>query len=343
MNKNLVTYFFAAIMVIGVVLLYKTSPVRFFSIDLYRRINDHLFLTFRNAPRTNTEIIIFNISELPQEKIVPLVDILLTYSPKIVGINLCHLKKIDTNQFEKYSENSSIIIANCTEDLENSLSRKIETGNRVTHFNADRSDYYEFRLLEDIDIIKIRNNKTERINFTGSCSNGSFFCHNLISLDNLILDFLDGKILLLGYANSQYGEDISTFTNARITPMNKEYGEEYIPPDMFDTEISANIIASVYNQNFLNEVTIYWKILILLFATLVQVTIINFLKTRWLLLNLTISIISFFLLNLVGSILIVYLFTINYYIELDEMTLLLIIVTVFTFAHNIILKNKTVA
>jgi hypothetical protein len=340
MSKSLVTYFFATIMVIGVVLLYKTSPVRFFSIDLYRRINDHLFLTFRNAPRTNPEIIILNISELPQEKIIPLVDVLLTYSPKKIGINLCHFKKIDTNQFEKYSENSSIIIANCTEDFENSLSRKIESGNKVTHFKADRSDYYEFRLLENIDIIKTRNNKTERINFIGSCSNGSFFCHNLVSLDNLTLDFLDEKILLLGYGDSQYGEDISSFTNARITPMNKEYGEEYIPPDMFDTEISANIIACIYNQNFLNEVSIYWKILILLFAALVQVTIVNFIKTRWLLVNLAIAILSFFLLNMAGSILVVYLFTINYYIELHEMTLLLILVAVFTFAHNLVLKRK---
>jgi hypothetical protein len=327
-------------MVIGVVLLYKTSPVRFFSIDLYRRINDHLFLTFRNAPRTNTDIIILNISELPQEKIVPLVDILLTYTPKIIGINLCHLKKIDTSQFEKYSENSSIIIANCNEDFENSLSRKIESRNKVTHFKSNRSDYYEFRLLEDIDIIKTRNNKTERINFIGSCSNGSFFCHNLVSLDNLTLDIMDGKIILLGYVDSQYGEDIYSFTNARITPMNKEYGEEYIPPDMFDTEISANIIASIYNQNFLNEVSIYWKILILLFATLIQVTIINLIKTRWLLVNLAIAILCFFLLNMAGSILIVYSFSVNYYLELHEMTLLLIIVTVFTFAHTIVLKRK---
>ena len=210
-------------MVIGVVLLYKTSPVRFFSIDLYRRINDHLFLTFRNAPRTNTDIIILNISELPQEKIVPLVDILLTYTPKIIGINLCHLKKIDTSQFEKYSENSSIIIANCNEDFENSLSRKIESRNKVTHFKSNRSDYYEFRLLEDIDIIKTRNNKTERINFIGSCSNGSFFCHNLVSLDNLTLDIMDGKIILLGYVDSQYGEDIYSPNALRYYGTNSSY------------------------------------------------------------------------------------------------------------------------
>ncbi len=200
MKKNLITYSFAAIMVLGVVLLYKTSPIRFFSIDLFKRINDNLFHTFKIAPRVNEEIIILNISELPQERIVPLVDALLTYSPKKIGINLCHFKKVDFDHFEKYSENEMIIIASCIEGSENSLSRKIENRNRVTHFKNDRQDYFEFNLLNDINIINKRNNKTERINFIGSCFNGAFYCHNLVSMDNLSLDFLQGKILLLGYA-----------------------------------------------------------------------------------------------------------------------------------------------
>lgn len=339
MSKKIISYLISFFSVIVIVALYSISPIRLLNIEINKDISDHLLSTF-NSRIANTEIVILNISRLDQEQIVTLLNNLLLNEPKKIGINICGLKNIRSLPKE-LTENPKIILANCNESVENSLARQIEVGNIVTHFKRNRSDYFEFKFVASLDTLTARVNKSERIKYSGGCSQFAFMCMDVSAVEDFYSDFAKDRIVLLGTVLSFEESEISNYTNARITPMNTYYGQSYIAPDMSDTEISANIISSINKNEFLNEVSIYWRTLILLLFVMVQVTIINLINTRWLVLNLILVFISFLLLTMGGSALIVYFFSMNYYLELNEMTLILIVVTLFTFFYNMTQRSKS--
>jgi len=77
------------------------------------------------------------------------------------------------------------------------------------------------------------------------------------------------------------------------------------------------------------------RVLIILAFSLLNVTALTFIKTKWTIVNLMIATVLFILLNIAGSLLLVYMFDKGYYLEMDELPLILMITTAFTVILNI--------
>jgi hypothetical protein len=131
-------------------------------------------------------------------------------------------------------------------------------------------------------------------------------------------------------------DSIYYYTNCRVTPLNGYYGASNILPDMYDIEISANIIRTINDNDFINEVSQIIRILIILAFSLLNVA-----KTKWIIVNLIIATILFILLTGFGGFLIVMAFDNGYFLEMDELPLILIITTVFTVILNISEKRAS--
>lgn len=154
-------------------------------------------------------------------------------------------------------------------------------------------------------------------------------------------DHLKGKTILLGYMGDYLTDSIYYYTNCRVTPLNRYYGASNISPDMYDIEISANIIRTINDNDFINEVNQIFRILIILAFTLINVFILTFAKTKWTIVNVIIATILFILLTGLGGFLMVMTFDNGYFLEMDELPLILIITTVFTVILNISEKKAS--
>jgi len=322
-----------AIAVIG---LYHFINIRFFNLDLTKRTKEALFVV-RNETDIDRTVVLYSVGKLEPNELQEKIDSLLITAPKRIGVNLCHWDKIPKSLIEKYKSNSIVVFANCRDKRINSLSQIIGDHNTVTHFKTDRQDYFELQLTD----FKGRGNEIERINYgpklhypfdKGELTD-SYFWFNP--------DHLKGKTILLGYMGDYLTDSIYYYQDCRITPLNRYYGENNIPPDMYDIEISANIMRTINDKDFIDEVNQVVRILIILAFSLLNVTILTFAKTRWTIVNLIIATLLFIILTGTGSFLLVFMFDKRYYLEMDELPLILFITTVFTVIMNISEKRAS--
>ncbi|MGC4023448.1 MAG: hypothetical protein QM734_16620 [Cyclobacteriaceae bacterium] len=126
-------------------------------------------------------------------------------------------------------------------------------------------------------------------------------------------EYFRRKHLLIGYMGDYLTDRTYYFKNSRITPLNRYLEGE--SPDMFDTQISACIISAFSGEEFLNDVKVLARILILFFFCIINVLAITYIKTRWIALNIVIAFIIFLLLVFGAGALIVYLFSVNPYLS----------------------------
>jgi hypothetical protein len=326
MRRYILTLIFATI-VIG---LYQFINIRIFNLDLTRQIKNVLFV-LRTIPQIDPTVVVLNVGKLKPDVLQEKIDSLLIADPRKIGINLCHFDRIPRDLINKYKSDGRVIFANC-EDLESgSVSLTINDEGAVTHFKTDKSDYFELILTD----FKGRGNSIERINYVSRLD----YPINKGELTDFYYwfdpDHLKGKIILLGYMGDYLTDSIYYYTNCRVTPLNRYYGESNIPPDMYDLEISANIIRTINDNDFINEVNQIVRVLIVLVFSLLNVVILTFTKTKWTIVNLIIATFLFFLLTGFGGFLMVIAFDKGYFLEMDELPLILIITTVFTVILNI--------
>lgn len=331
MRRYILTVFFA-IVVIG---LYHFINIRLFNFDLTKRTKEALFVV-RNVPDIDRTVVLYNVGKLDPSELQEKIDSLLITEPKGIGINLCHWDKVPADLIEKYKSDSRVVFANCGNSEIGSTSQIIGDQNTVTHFKADRADYFELQLTG----FKGRGNEIERINYGPRLDypinkgelTASYFWFNP--------DHLKDKTILLGYMGDYLTDSIYYFQNCRITPMNRYYGENNIPPDMYDIEITANIMRTINDNDFINEINQIVRVLIILAFSLLNVTALTFIKTRWTIANLIIATILFVVLTGLGSGLLVLMFDKGFYLEMDELPLILLITTVFTVIMNISEKKS---
>jgi hypothetical protein len=330
MRRYILTVFFA-ITVIG---LYHFINIRFFSFDLTRQTKDALF-EVRNVPPIDRTVVLFNVGKLDPDELQIKIDSLLITEPKKIGINLCHLKRPAKDLIKKYESEHRVVFTNCESSGVRSPSEIINDNNTVTHFKTDRSDYFELELTD----FKGRGNNIERINYGPRLNypidkgelTESYYWFNP--------EHLKDKTILIGYMGDYLTDNIYYFEDCRITPLNSSYGESERIPDMYDIEISANIMRTINQDDFINEVDQITRILIILTISLINVAILTYGKTKWTIVNLIIATILFILLTGIGSFLIVYFFDKGYFLEMDELPMILIITTVFTVISNITEKR----
>ncbi len=328
-------YLIALIFSLGVVVLYSFVHIRLFSLDLTQRMREALF-ALRTLPPGETDIFLFNIGELTPAELPNKIDSLLLMQPEKLGINLCHFDNVPEELLCRYQSNPRVVFANCGDAGPNQLSQIVDTHNVVTHFKTDNDQYFEFNLTP----ARARDNDREMINFGARIEALSGAIE--LSQTNYWFnpEYLAGKTFLVGYIGIFSSGDPESFKNARTTPWNRFYGQGSVPPDMSDVEISYNIIRTLKNHAFINEIGPVTRISLLVLTSMLTVVIITFAKTRWLILNLIIATTLFVVLTGFAAYVILIAFDSGYYVDLDELPLILIVTIVMTVILNIRQKQK---
>ncbi len=326
MTRLLLTILFT----LGVVFLYRTININLFSVDLPRKTSNELF-KLGSELEMDESVVIMNVGKLHPTEISSKIDMLLSYGPKRIGVNLCHFNSSIKGVAERYAGNDHVVFTNCGQGP-NSLSRIINDGNTVTHFKSDNDKYFETNVSNSWNKIKQRGNSQERINYRGTGRH--FFQADLSNPDSFFPEIVEDNVVLVGYIGDYITEEIYDYTSCRITPLNPYYGDD-TTPDMYDTQISANIIAAINNDDFINDFPLITRVLILLAFSFLNVLLLTFIRTKWIVLNLTIYAIIFLVFMFLTPMIILYLFERNYFLELDELPMILIITTIFTVFSNI--------
>ncbi len=325
-----------------VILLYGVTPIRFFSFDFFQVLNASLFKEFGSPGSVNSRIILLNAGTKTPEEINAYIKLIRRTHPSSIGVNLCHLSTEFETIKNQHKNDKLVVFADCA--LPNyGLGRIVNIDNSVTHFQSDIHDSFERKLLKYSPPSKT---KTERINYSAW---PAFYAAELDS-QKFNYDIFTGSIVLIGYLGDYLvGSDESPmfekselryFKNARITPMNESYMESEAIPDMYDTEISARIVACLLDQNFIRDVSKSTSVAILLAFILFQTLVMSLFQNKNIFISIVVGLVCYFLIKMAGSFLIVYLFTEGYYLQLDELMLLLVIVIIFNLGFNVFKKTN---
>jgi hypothetical protein len=311
---------------------YYFIDLRFFSLNILKSVRVSLFNTFQSENLVDQNIILYNTGTMPDTAIVAKVRFLLTTNPKAIGINTCDLQDYEIYS-DAFGNNPQVMIANCPGGSGTQLGSILEDGNTVTHFKTDASTF-EIKLANR-NSQRARANEIERINFQST----GFYKSEL--KEPLLLENNSENIFIVGYMGDYISPDeMYYFDGARITPLNPDFGkDENVSPDTYDIEIAAHIISTIQNDRFIDEVPLWARVLIIFGFCLANVVVIMMVKTRWIIMNVAIYTFTFFLLIMIASLAIVYLFSGNVYLNLDGLEILLLITSVFT-AFSTPLENR---
>jgi hypothetical protein len=302
----------SAAFTLAIVTLYQFIDINLFTIDLPRRVSNELFRSLRADPGVDTEIVLFDIGYVHLDTVKTYIEILERLEPKSIGVNLCNVGE-KSDVLDLYLKlNKKIITCGCTQNTNNGTSAIRTPDNEVTHFRSDKDSYFELQLSNQLDRLKGRGNNKERINFRGV---DQYYTLPLTEIENVPQEIIKDKIILIGFLRDSV-----------ITPMNDWYG---IPGetegDMSDAQISANIISTINRNEFINEVHLAFRVLIILAVSLVCTGLIRLARTKYNVINVILGLCILIGLNSLSSYLIVLAFSKGYFLELHEMTVVLII------------------
>jgi hypothetical protein len=302
----------SAAFTLTIIVLYQFIDINLFTIDLPRRVSSELFKSLRDDPGVETEIVLLDIEYVHLDTVKTFIELLESLEPKSIGINLCNIED-KSELLDKYlSESKNIITCDCDKDSNKATSGILTPKNEVTQFKTDKDTYFEMQLSDNLNGTKKRGNNRERINFRGV---DRYFRAPLSEIENVDAEIIKDKIILVGFLR-----------DSLVTPMNDWYGRPGdIQGDMSDAQISANIISTINRNEFINEVNVLFRVLIILTVSLVCTGLIRLVRTKYNVINITIGLVILIILNGLSSYIIVFAFSKNYFLELHEMTVVLII------------------
>jgi hypothetical protein len=329
MKRYAVTVVFTVV----IILLYELIDLNFFTIDLTKRINDNLFTTFGKSLRFARGVVLCNMGKLNEEQVAVRIDSLLKLGPRIIGINVCHRDKPQMQAFQKFRDNKKVLLCECDDKSAGASGIIVEDGNIVTHFNTDNPNRFEIAISDSWGSLSKRNNLKERIYYRRPLDH--YFQFELSDLNQVLPEVVSDNIVLVGYMGDyMVTDEMMYFQSARITPLNPNFGQD-ASPDMFDVQISANIISAIADEEFINEIGPFSRSFILFMLCLIAVSLITVIRTSWIALDIFIYLIVFLAVAMLGSFMIVYLFSEGYYLEMNELNVLLFIASGFAVWSNV--------
>lgn len=334
--------------------LYHFYPIYFFSLDLPSKINGNLFTKLRTDPSRDESIVILNSGILTGEELKVKIDTLLKFNPKVVGINLCDIVQDASLLENAYSKRPEVVLGVCKND-DSQFAHAVRDGNFVTEFKTDHPDYFEFKIADKSNFLReITNSRARsRINYYGTFN--TFHHFDLADIDNLQPEFLDNKTVLIGYCGDHVSlmdtylapsqaKPIQNHKSARATPLNDQYEyakkDQYLYPDIYDIQISANIIRMINEQNFITEINGVVEQFFIIACALLLAFLITIIRTRWLLVDLFIYLVCYWLIIMGGTFLIVVAFDHNYYFEIPGFSVVVTGVGIFTILYNLPSRKK---
>lgn len=297
---------------LAIICLYQFIDINLFAIDLPRRVSSELFKSLRDNPGVETEIVLLDIEYVHLDTVKTYIELLESFEPKSIGVNLCNIKD-KSELLDKYlSRSKGIITCDCDRTSNKGTSGILSPENEVTHFKTDKDSYFELQLSENSAGLKERGNSKERINFRGV---DMYYRAPLREIENVSPEIIKDKTILIGFLR-----------DSLVTPMNEWYGRPGdIQGDMSDAQISANIISTINRNEFINEVGLLFRISIILTVSLVCTGLIRLVRTKYNAINIILGLVILIILNGLSSSIIVFAFSKNYFLELHEMTVVLII------------------
>lgn len=302
----------STIFTLTIIVLYQFIDINLFTIDFPRRVSSELFKSLRDDPGVETEIVLLDIEYVHLDTVKTFIELLESLEPKSIGVNLCNIEDKSELLDNYLSQNKNIITCDCSTSTNKGTSRITTPKNEVTHFRTDKDSYFELQLSNKSNGLKERGNDKERINFRGV---DRYYRFPLSEIENVSPEIIKDKTILIGFLR-----------DSLVTPMNYWYGRPgEIQGDMSDAQISANIISTLDNGEFINEVKLLYRILIILTVSLICTGLIRLLRTKYNLINFILGLVILIILNGLSSYIIVYAFSKNYYLELNEMTVVTII------------------
>lgn len=309
MRKRLII---STIFTLIIIVLYQFIDINLFTIDFPRRVSSELFKSLRNDPGFETEIVLLDIEYVHLDTVKAFIEILESLEPKSIGVNLCNIKD-KSKLLDKYlSESKKIITCNCDKGSDKGTSGILTPKNEVTHFRTDKYSYFELRLANTLDGLKKRGNTKERINFRDV---DNYFRAPLSQIEHVIPEIIKDKIILVGFLR-----------DSLVTPMNDWFGVSGdIHGDMSDAQISANIISTVNRNEFITDVSLVIRALITMTISLICTGLIRLIRTKHNVINIICGLAILIMLNGLSCYIIVLAFSKNYFLELHEMTVVLII------------------
>jgi hypothetical protein len=309
MKKRFIT---SIIYNLTVLILYQFIDINLFTIDFPRRVRSELFKSLRNDPSFESEIIIFDIGYADLDTVKAQLEILESLEPKYIGVNLCNIRSRSELLDNYLGQNKKIITCDCKPNSDNGTSRITTSENEVTHFLTDKDSYFELQLSDKTREFKERRNNKERINFRHK---DMYYQISLSEIEFLSPEIVKDKTVIIGF-----------LYDSLVTPVNEWYGRSgESDGDMSDAQISANIISTIKGNEFINEVSGFLRVSIVLIISLLYTGLLRLLRTKRDLLNIVVSILLFIVINGLSTALIVIAFTKNYYLNLDELTVVLLV------------------
>ncbi|MEQ8477916.1 MAG: CHASE2 domain-containing protein [Fulvivirga sp.] len=311
-----------------IIMVYQFIDINLFKIYPPRSVNSDLFKVFRNDLGFELEIVLLDIKDTHLDSVKDYIELLETYKPKSIGVNLCNSEDKSEILNSYLIGNQNIVTCDCQPNSDKGTSKIISPKNQVTHFKTDKDSYFEIQLSDKPNELKERNNEVERINYRAE---DRYVTAQLSEVERMDSEFLKGKTILIGFLQ-----------DSLVTPMNYWYdSNKNIIGDMSDTQISANIISTINRNEFINEVPLVIKMLIILIISLFCAGVIRLVRTKYLILDILLGLTILIALNLLSGYIIVFAFSKNYYLQLHEMATVLIVISILSIYWNI--KDKHVS
>lgn len=233
----------------------------------------------------DTNIVIVNIGENDRAALIQQIQIIESFNPKVIGLDVTFVaqKDAETDSALKAVLHGSIPIiltSNIVYSDQDLHQGTFSTESSNTYFEKKQDEGFGNFLAEEGQTVRYyppflskenekipafstqiiakydsnayfkllsRKLKTEIINYQSN---------NFAKLDvgdiyqNADLNFLKGKIVLMGYMGPNFSQVV--FEDNHLTPLNKSYGG-HAQSDKYGIEIHANIISMVLRKDYINE------------------------------------------------------------------------------------------
>ncbi|MCX6149253.1 MAG: CHASE2 domain-containing protein [Ignavibacteriales bacterium] len=271
-------------------------------------IYDLVFSKIRVEQNNDEHIVIVNIGNLNRTEIANQINELAKYKPRVIGLDAFFIEKKDWSddsilaatissvknlviinklldynssigkyesilESNKIFQNASVGYANLPEDKKGSF-RTIRTFKPKAYFKERVNYSFAVKIVESynktsFDHLLKRNNPIEHINFKGNI-NKFYFLDSYDINERSNLHFIKDKIVLLGYTGITL--NTPTLEDIFFTPLNERYAGKTFP-DMYGIVIHANIISMILNENYINEIPVFFNfILAIIFCYLNVIT-----------------------------------------------------------------------